>query len=147
MSRSAITLSLVCATTLVLGACMSTPPTQTVHITQERLLGEWSLVRVGSQRVSDVMTLDFRDDGILLGSVRCNSMSGPYEVRSARIVFPDGVIITAAGCGKRTPSSQSAADTAERVLFRSPVTTFALSYDLQKLFVTGNSMLQFQRIR
>lgn len=147
MSRPALALMFVCATAAAVGACMSTPPPHAVQVTQERLLGQWSLVRVGSQPVSRAMTLNFRNDGIMMGSLRCNSMSGRYEVRPPAIVFPDDVIITTAGCSESWPSNRSATNIAERILFSRPLATSALSADMQKLYVRGDSTLQFQRTR
>ncbi|MCA1661340.1 MAG: META domain-containing protein [Novosphingobium sp.] len=147
MSRSALALLLVCALPAGVGACMSTPPSQMVQITQERLLGQWSLVRVGTRPVSRAMSLEFRREGIMIGSLRCNSMSGRYEVRPPAIVFPDDVIITAAGCNESWPSNRSATDIAERVLFSIPPATLALSADMQRIYVMGDVILEFQRAR
>jgi len=118
-----------------------------VEITQARLLGEWTLTRVGSRPVSRAMTLGFRNDGVMIGTLLCNSMSGRYQLRPPSILFPDPVIITAAGCSKDWLTNRALADVAERVLLRDPPPASFLSADGNRLYVKGEETLQFIRAR
>lgn len=126
--------------------CVAVPPPQTVEISEGRLLGEWTLARVGSRGVSRAMTLGFKRDSVMIGTLRCNSMSGHYQVRPPAIVFPDSVIITTAGCSNWA-SNRPVVDIAERVLFRHPPPASLLSASGDRLFVRGEQTLQFIRTR
>lgn len=56
----------------------------------------------------------------MVGTSRCNSMSGAYEVRPPAVAFPGPVIITVVGCVGDHPSNAWAVEVAERVLFADP---------------------------
>lgn len=129
-----------------LGACATTPVIE-MPISAERVIGKWSLTRVGGQSVSRAMTMDFGRDGLMLGTSRCNSMSGSYEVRPPTVVFPSPVIITTAGCGGDYPPNERAVELAERILFADPTSGWSISSDGQRLVVHGEEELRFARQR
>lgn len=137
------------ATALIFGlaACTTMPDPERSPISADGVIGRWSLKSVGSQPVSRGMTLDFRQGGLMVGTSRCNSMSGAYEVRPPAVIFPDPVIITVAGCGEDHPSNQREVETAERVLFSDPPSNWSLSSDRRRLFVHGLEDLLFERRR
>lgn len=130
-----------------LGACKSTPKPEAVPIGADDVVGKWSLTNVGNKSVSRAMTMEFRPGGLMVGTSRCNSMSGTYEVLPPAVVFPGLVIITVAGCGGDHPSNEQAAETAERVLFTDPPSNWSLSSDRQWLLVHGREQLRFARAR
>lgn len=111
-------------------------------VTKAALLGSWELTEVGSQRVSKGLTLTFNADGSLSGSVRCNSLSGRYELLSQRIVLADE-IITLAGC-LPWPENRAIVARAEKTLF-SPAAVAFLSGDGEQLYVRGQDTLRFRR--
>ena len=148
MQRAYSQVFLFVAVTGCLAACTTVPPveeSQTVAISQERLIGEWTLTRVGRQTVERRMTLGFRNDGIMIGSLRCNSMSGRYVIESTSVVFPDSVIITAAGCGRTWRETQSQSTTAEDIVYRVPPPVWRMSEDGTQLYVFGSKTLTFAR--
>lgn len=126
-------------------ACAGAPAPQAAPISEDSLFGRWSLTHVGHCPVSRGMTMEFRRDGVMAGTYRCNSMSGPYEVRPPAVVFPTSVIITAAGCSSDWPANQQTVEVAERVLFADPPPTWSLSLDGRLLYVHGREKLQFVR--
>lgn len=83
----------------------------------------------------------------MVGTSRCNSMSGAYEVRPPSVVFPGPVIITVAGCGGDQPSNERAVQIAERVLFADLPSEWSLSTNRQHLVVRGEEELRFVRTR
>ena len=139
---------LAVALTGCLAACTTVPPvgeSQTVAISEETLIGEWTLTRVGRQNVERWMTLGFRNDGIMIGSLRCNSMSGRYVIEGTSVVFPDSVIITAAGCGRTWRETQSQSTTAEDIVYKVPPPVWRMSEDGTLLYVFGSKTLTFAR--
>jgi len=126
-------------------ACTTTPAPEPAPISQAGLLGSWSLIQVGSRAVSRGMTLEFGRDGVMTGTYRCNSMSGPYQVRPPAVVFPTPMIMTAAGCSADWPENTQAVEVAERVVFADPSAAWALSGDGRRLYVHGQETLQFVR--
>lgn len=81
----------------------------------------------------------------MVGTSRCNSMSGAYEVRPPAVIFPGPVIITTAGCSEDHPSNEQEVETAERVLFADPPSNWSLSSDRRWLIVHGAEQLRFER--
>lgn len=126
---------------IVIG-CASVSPAPTTPVTKAALLGSWDLIEVGSRSVSKGMTLTFNPDGSLGGSVRCNSLSGRYELLPQRIVFSEA-IITAAGCISR-PDNRAIVQRAEKTLF-SPAAVAFLSGNGARLYVRGRDTLEFRR--
>ena len=122
-------------------------PPKAVQISREALIGEWALVRVGSRPVSQAMTLGFRPDGVMIGSLRCNSMSGDYEVSPPAIRFPNSVIVTTASCPAGFPDNAKEALLAEQVLHGDPPPASTLSADGRRLYVRGKETLEFVRTR
>ena len=139
--------TLMIALVAALGACTTTPQPEPVPIGAGDVVGKWSLTNVGKRSVSRAMTMEFRRGGLMVGTSRCNNMSGTYEVLPPTVVFPGPVIITVAGCGGDHPSNEPAAETAERVLFTDPPSSWSLSRDRQWLLVHGQEQLRFARAR
>lgn len=146
MRKSVGTGLIFCLSSAALAGCVAVPAPGAVEVSEARLLGEWRLERVGSRPVSRAMTMGFRRGGVMIGTLRCNSMSGRYQVRPPAILFPDSVIITAAGCPS-WPANRLLVDVAERVLFRNPPPASILSTTGDRLFVRGEETLQFVRTR
>ena len=136
-------LSAACAS-LTLG-CATSPPSRTAEISQENLVGKWVLTRVGSRSVERAISLDFRGDGMLWGSYRCNSMSGRYQIEPARIIFSDDVIITLASCPVDWPDNERLADIASRKIFSTPQSQWSMPEGSDRLHVLGDPILIFER--
>jgi heat shock protein HslJ len=134
----------------LVSACASVRA-QTTTIRQGNLLGSWSLAQLGTARVVNSMTLTFEPGGLLAGTLRCNTLSGTYQVRSPTIVFSDP-IITTAGCPRdRWPDDPTVADEAANVVFRDLKAKPLLSFDRQRLVFPGSQSAVFirtgQRVR
>ena len=91
------------------------------------------------------MTLRFGSDGQLTGSVRCNTLSGRYQVVGSKVVFPDDVIVTVAGCGGNWFADKASVDSAEGVIFGSPRSDARLSADGKRLEFFGKQAVRFSK--
>ncbi len=131
--------SSVIAAAAVISACASVEPLGTVLIEERALIGDWKLTRVGSQRVSKGLTLSFRHNGVVTGTVKCNTLGGRYETDGLHIGFINAVVTTGGCLGW-----PDAADRAERTLFGSSTRAF-LSADRHSLFFVGSERLTFTR--
>lgn len=133
-------------TTLVVLAsgCAPVRPITTVALYEAALLGSWDLSEVDSKRVTKGLGLTFYSDGSVLGSIRCNSLSGRYQLTPKRIIFAD-TIVTAAGCRPDWPDNRDIVGRAEQTLF-SPRATASLSNDGMLLIFQGQETLKFRRV-
>ena len=128
-----------------LAGCASIPALPLQPITTSELGGSWTLNKIGSRSISRAMTLNFGSEGQLRGSVRCNSLSGRYQIVGFKVVFPDDVIVTAAGCGGNWFADKASVEAAEAVVFGSPPSDVRLSADGRRLEFLGKRVARFNR--
>ena len=131
--------------TAALAGCASIPAVPLRPITASELRGTWTLNELGSRSISRGMTLSFGSDGQLTGSIRCNSLSGRYQIVGSKVMFPDDVIVTAAGCGGNWFADKASVEAAEAVVFGSPPSDVRLSADGRRLEFLGKRVARFNR--
>lgn len=128
------------AVTALMAGCASVAPIPTTPLSQGKLVGDWKLTDVGSQGVSRGLTISFRQDGTVTGTVKCNTLGGRYVAQPQTVRLLD-VVITTGGCGSGWPVI---IERAEQALF-APSTTAFLSSDGRHLYINGSQRLRFER--
>ncbi|MBL4858289.1 MAG: META domain-containing protein [Erythrobacter sp.] len=133
----------VAACSVFLSGCVTPLPVADRMIDQASLLGEWELTRIDSKPIANAISLDFRTDGQVNGAIECNSFMTDYILNDQRIEFGNA-IITAAGCHPRFDANPRLVEKANAVLFsKRPV---AMTADGEKLVISGDSVLVFERV-